>query len=326
MPAPLSPDLPEPVAALADLAIDLRWTWSHEADVLWQRMDAKTWKRTGNPWTIVQDLSQKRLRGLAADANFTAELARLAAARAAYLNMPGWFQGRYPPGALKGVAYFCMEFGLGAALPLYAGGLGVLAGDYLKTASDLGIPVIGIGLLYQEGYFRQLIDARGWQQEAYPYNDPGSLPVRPAIGPDGAWLHIGLVLPGRELTLRVWKAQVGRVSLYLLDANDPLNSPADRAITERLYNANPEARLLQEIVLGVAGWRTVEIVAPDTEICHLNEGHSAFAVIERARQLQRRTGLPFREAFWVTRAGNIFTTHTPVGAGFDRFSPALIDA
>jgi starch phosphorylase len=324
--APFPSDLPQSLSALADLASDLRWTWSHEADAVWQRLDAEAWERSGNPWTILQDLSQERLRVLAADAEFTAELARLAEARAAYIGMPGWFSGRYQPGALKSVAYFCMEFGLGTALPLYAGGLGVLAGDYLKTASDLGMPVIGIGLLYQEGYFRQVIDATGWQQAAYPYNDPGSLPIRPALGPDGARLHIKLALPGRELALRVWQAQVGRVSLYLLDANDPLNSPVDRAITERLYNANPEARLLQEIVLGVAGWRIVEIVAPDTEICHMNEGHSAFAVIERARQWQRRTGLSFWEAFWATRAGNIFTTHTPVAAGFDRFAPSLLEA
>ncbi len=325
VPAALPPALPEPLAGLADLALDLRWTWSLEADVLWQRIDADAWARTQNPWTILQDLSDEQLRALAADPVFTGELQRLAQARDAYLGMPGWFATRYERGALKGVAYFSMEFGLGAALPLYAGGLGVLAGDYLKTASDLGVPTIGIGLLYQEGYFRQIIDAAGWQQEAYPYNDPGSLPIRPALGSDGARLHIRLALPGRELALRVWQAQVGRAALYLLDANDPRNSPADRAITERLYNANPEARLLQEIVLGVAGWRVVETFAPETEICHLNEGHSAFVVIERARRFRQRFGLSFREAFWATRAGNIFTTHTPVAAGFDRFAPALID-
>jgi starch phosphorylase len=326
VPALLSSALPEPLAALAGLAIDLRWTWSHEADSLWQRIDADAWAQTRNPWTILQDASEGQLRALAADPNFSAELQRLVEARAAYLGMPGWFATRYDGAPLGGIAYFSMEFGLGAALPLYAGGLGVVAGDYLKTASDLGVPAIGIGLLFQEGYFRQVIDAGGWQQEAYPNNDPGSLPIRPALGPDGAWLHIRLDLPGRNVRLRVWQAQIGRVSLYLLDANDPVNRPADRAITERLYTANSETRLLQEIVLGVAGWRVVEAVAPDTEICHLNEGHTAFAVIERARRFQHRTGRSFREAFWATRAGNVFTTHTSVAAGFDRFSPALIDA
>ena len=216
-----------------------------------------------------------------------------------------------------------MEFGLDEALPLYAGGLGILAGDYLKTASDLGLPAIGVGLLYSQGYFRQVIDAGGWQQETYPSNEPGALPISPARAADGTWLHVRLGLPGRTLTLRVWRAQVGRVPLYLLDANHGLNSPADRGITGRLYEAGGEPRLLQELVLGIAGWRVVEAVAPDTEICHLNEGHAAFVVIERARSFQRRFGLSFWAALWATRAGNIFTTHTPVESGFDRFAPAL---
>ena len=197
MPALLSSDLPEPLAALAGLALDLRWTWSYEADALWQRIDADTWAQTRNPWTILQDSSESQLRALAADPGFAAELQLLVEARNAYLGMPGWFATSYAGAALGGIAYFSMEFGLGAALPLYAGGLGVLAGDYLKTASDLGVPAIGIGLLFQEGYFRQVIDAGGWQQEAYPNNDPGSLPIRPALGADGAWLHVRLDLPGR---------------------------------------------------------------------------------------------------------------------------------
>jgi glycogen phosphorylase len=325
VPASLRLDLPEPLAALSDLALDLRWTWSHEADALWQRIDADAWERTQNPWTILQYASAAQLRALAADPEFCAELGRLTEARARYLGMPGWLAETYGAASLTSVAYFSMEFGLGTGLPLYAGGLGVLAGDYLKTASDLGLPVVGIGLLYQEGYFRQVIDATGWQQQAYPNNDPGSLPIRPAPAGDGGWLRIVLDLPGRTVTLRVWQVQVGRVTLYLLDANDPLNIPADRAITERLYNASPDTRLLQEIVLGVAGWRVVEAVAPHTEICHLNEGHSAFAMIERARCFSQRSGLSFRDALWATRAGNVFTTHTPVAAGFDRFAPALTD-
>jgi starch phosphorylase len=325
VPIPLRLDLPEPLAALGDLATDLRWTWSHEADSLWEQIDADAWARTQNPWTILQYQSHAPLRALAENPAFTAELQRLVEAREAYLGMRGWFTETYGAAALAGVAYFSMEFGLGTALPLYAGGLGVLAGDYLKTASDLGLPVIGVGLLYQEGYFHQIIDATGWQQEVYPNNDPGSLAISPAPGPDGAWLRIALNLPGRKVMLRVWQAWIGRIRLYLLDANDPFNSPVDRAITERLYNSNPEIRLLQELVLGVVGWRVVEAVAPATEICHLNEGHSAFAVIERARRFRQRTGVTFWDALWATRAGNIFTTHTPVAAGFDRFSPALVE-
>ncbi|HXP06658.1 MAG TPA: alpha-glucan family phosphorylase [Stellaceae bacterium] len=317
-------DLPPELAALGELALDLRWTWSHEADVLWQEVDADAWERTRNPWSMLQDIAPERLRALAADPDFLAELQRLAAARRAYLADPGWF-ALATNASLKGVAYFSMEFGVGEALPLYAGGLGVLAGDYLKTASDLGVPIIGIGLLYRDGYFRQTIDAAGWQHETYPANDPGSMPIAPARTPDGGWLLVPLPLPGRILTVRVWQAQVGRAALYLLDADHPLNSPVDRGITGRLYDAAMETRLLQELVLGIAGWRVIEAVAPDIEVCHLNEGHTAFVVIERARSLMRRSTLSFRDALWATRAGNVFTTHTPVSAGFDRFSAAMIE-
>jgi glycogen phosphorylase len=264
------------------------------------------------------------LQALATDPDFLGELQRLAAARRSYLADPGWFASATNP-PLKGVVYFSMEFGVGEALPLYAGGLGVLAGDYLKTASDLGVPVVGIGLLYREGYFRQTIDAAGRQHETYPANDPGAMPIALARTPEGTWLHVRLGLQGRNLTIRVWQAQVGKVALYLLDADHPLNSPVDRGITGRLYQAGMDTRLLQELVLGIAGWRVIEAVAPDVEVCHLNEGHAAFVVIERARSLMRRSTLSFREALWATRAGNVFTTHTPVDAGIDRFSPAMIE-
>jgi starch phosphorylase len=324
MPILATRDLPIGLEALGELALDLRWTWSHEGDALWERVDAEAWGRTRNPWTILQDISAERLRALAADASFVAELERLARTRRGYLDMPGWLSSAYGEAALSGVAYFSMEFGLGEGLPLYAGGLGILAGDFLKTASDLGIPVIGVGLLYQEGYFRQIIDAAGVQHEAYPFNDPGSMPIEPAQSMDGSWLRIPLNLPGRTVSLRVWQARVGRVRLYLLDANDPLNSAADRGITGKLYDVGSEIRISQEIVLGVAGWRAVEALAPEVEVCHLNEGHAAFAVLERARAYMRRSGLSFREALWATRAGNIFTTHTPVAAGFDRFPAELL--
>jgi starch phosphorylase len=217
-----------------------------------------------------------------------------------------------------------MEFGVGEALPLYAGGLGILAGDALKAASDLGLPVIGIGLLYQEGYFRQMIDASGRQLEAYPYNDPSSMPIAPVRVAGGGRLHIPVELPGRTLQLRVWRAIVGRTLLYLLDSNDPVNGPVDRGIAGKLYGGGSEMRLLQEIVLGVGGWRLVEALHPEIEVCHLNEGHAAFAVLERARAFARRFGGTFEEALWATRAGNVFTTHTPVAAGFDRFDRALL--
>jgi starch phosphorylase len=317
-------ELPAPLSALRDLALDLRWTWSHEADALWARVDDGLWRRTRNPWIILEDVSAARLAELAADAGFVAHLDRLVAARRAYLADGGWFAAARGGVKLAGVAWLSMEFGLGEALPLYAGGLGVLAGDFLKAASDLGVPVIGIGLLYQEGYFRQMIDAAGRQFEAFPYNDPSSMPVEPARTADGGWLHIPVELPGRALRLRVWRVVVGRTLLYLLDSNDPVNGPVDRGIAGKLYGGGTEMRLMQEIVLGVGGWRLIEALHPEIEVCHLNEGHAAFAVLERARQFARRQGLSFAEALWATRAGNVFTTHTPVAAGFDRFSLDLL--
>ena len=317
-------ELPREISALGDLALDLRWTWSYEADELWKRLDEGAWNRTRNPWILLQDVSEQRLRELAADRAFTDELVRVAEMRQSYLKRQTWFETTYAAGQLGGVAYFCMEFGLGKALPLYAGGLGVLAGDFLKTASDLGVPVTGVGLLYQEGYFHQMIDASGWQQEAYPYNDPSSMPIQPVLSEAGGWLRIPLALPGRTLSVRVWQASVGRVKLYLLDTNDPVNEPADRGITGKLYGGGTEMRLTQAIVLGVAGWRVVRALRPKTEVCHLNEGHTAFVVIERALDFASRSGLSFSEALWATRSGNIFTTHTPVAAAFDRYPAEII--
>ena len=309
---------------LRAVALDLRWTWSHQADALWQRLDAATWERTRNPWALLQGLPHDRLAQVIAEPGFADELDRLERERAAYAQDRGWY-GRLPDGPrLERVAYFCMEFGLGEALPLYAGGLGILAGDYLKAASDMGLPAVGVGLLYQQGYFRQTIDADGWQHETYPYNDPGSLPITPVTAPAGGWLRVTVELPGRQLLLRVWQACVGRVTLYLLDSNDPLNTPADRGITGELYGGSQEMRLLQEIVLGIGGWRALEAMRLPVDVCHLNEGHAAFAVLERARSYAVRREVPFWEAWWATRPGNVFTTHTAVASAFDTYEPALI--
>ncbi|HTT82642.1 MAG TPA: alpha-glucan family phosphorylase [Rhizomicrobium sp.] len=318
------PNLPPDLSALKTLALDLRWTWSHEADALWEDVHPELWQRTRNPWIILQNASPGRLQLLSADSTFRARLRNFVAARETYYRAPGWFVENGYSERLKKTAYFSMEFGLGAALPLYAGGLGVLAGDFLKTASDLGVPAIGVGLLYQEGYFRQIVDAAGMQQELYPYNEPATLPIEPVVHEDGGWLRIPLELPGRNVLLRVWQANVGRVKLYLLDSNDPLNTPADRGITAKLYGGGPEIRLMQEIALGIGGWRAIEELQPDVEICHINEGHAAFAIIERAYQFARRSRLGFWEALWTTRAGNVFTTHTPVAAGFDAFPAHLV--
>jgi starch phosphorylase len=318
------PSLPEEISDLRALALDLRWTWSHEDDSLWKYIDERLWQLTHNPWLILQNASAQRLEALAADPVFRSKLLQSAGARKKYLERSGWLAAAHGEEKLAGVAYFSMEFGLGTALPLYAGGLGILAGDYLKTASDLVIPTIGIGLLYQEGYFRQIIDSDGAQRELYPYNEPAVMPVEPVILAEHGWLRIPLELPGRVIQLRVWQATVGCVKLYLLDSNDPLNRPVDRGITAKLYGGGSEIRLLQEIVLGVGGWRVVQALHPNVEICHINEGHAAFAVVERARHLSTISKLNFWEALWATRAGNVFTTHTPVAAGFDTFPASLL--
>lgn len=316
-------ELPASLEPLMELALDVRWTWSHACDVLWKEIDPETWERSRNPWLLLQDAPAERLEALAADPAFLSEVRRLAAEREEYLAGPGWFSQAHP-GGLTAAAYFSLEFGFGEGLPLYAGGLGILAADLLKAASDLGVPAVGVGILYQEGYFRQMVDGSGVQREIYPYNDPLSLPIQPALDAHGGWTHVWLELPGRRLWLRVWQVAAGRSALYLLDSNDPLNAPIDRGITAKLYGGDPEVRLLQELVLGIGGWRALEAAAVSAEVCHLNEGHAAFAAVERARRFASREGVPFPEALWATRAGNVFTSHTPVAAGFDRFPPGLI--
>ena len=211
------------------------------------------------------------------------------------------------------------------ALPIYSGGLGNVAGDQLKAASDLGVPVIGVGLLYQQGYFRQLIDKNGFQKALYPYNDPGQLPIAPLRKSNGEWLRLRIQLPGYALWIRAWEVRVGRTKLYLLDSNDIANFPAHRGITSELYGGDSELRLQQELILGIGGWRLLETLGLKPEVCHLNEGHAAFAVLERASSVMKAEGVPFSTALAITRAGNIFTTHTAVPAGFDLFSPSLIE-
>ncbi len=319
----LFPALPDGLEGLAELALDLRWSTSHASDALWKRLDSDLWALTRNPWLILQTIAETRLRELAADASFVALVKDHVVAYRASLQAPSWLVGQHPDADLS-VAYFCMEFGLTEALPIYSGGLGILAGDHLKTVSDLGVPLVGVGLLYQQGYFRQVIDATGRQREYYPFNEPGQLPVTPAREANGEWAMVSVDFPGRTVWLRAWKAQVGRVMLYLLDSNLPLNSPADRGITSELYGGGTEMRIQQEIVLGIGGWRLLRKLGIAPNVCHLNEGHAAFVVLERARTWMEEAQQPFDVALMATRPGNIFTTHTPVAAGFDLFSPALM--
>ena len=310
---------------LAELALDLHWSWNHTTDDVWRQLDPALWELTQNPWVVLQTVSQDKLKTALADPAFRKNIDALAQAKRTAAETPAWFQKTHPQSPLKSVAYFSMEYMLSEALPIYSGGLGNVAGDQLKAASDLGVPVIGVGLLYQQGYFRQVIDKEGTQQALYPYNDPGQLPVTPLRQPNGEWLRLEITLPGNSVWLRAWQAQVGRVKLYLLDSNDAANFPVHRGITSELYGGGPELRLKQEILLGIGGWRLLVALGIQPDVCHLNEGHAAFAVLERARTFMQENSQPFEVALAATRAGNLFTTHTAVAAGFDRFTPALIE-
>jgi glycogen phosphorylase len=311
--------------SLAELALDMWWSWNHATDEVWRQLDPVLWGITNNPWVVLQTASRDRIERVLADPVFRKNVDGLVQTRRQAVEAPAWFQQNHLQGSLTCVAYFSMEFMLSEALPIYSGGLGNVAGDQLKAASDLGVPVVGVGLLYQQGYFRQVIDKDGAQQALFPYNDPGQLPITPLRQANGEWLRLEIALPGYSVWLRAWQVQVGRVKLYLLDSNDAANFPVHRGITSELYGGGPELRLKQELLLGIGGWRLLGALGIQPEVCHLNEGHAAFAVLERARSFMQVTGQPFEIALAVTRAGNLFTTHTAVAAGFDRFTPALIE-
>ena len=311
--------------SLAELALDMRWSWNHGADEVWRQLDPELWDLTQNPWVVLQTVSREKLKQVLADPDFRKKADDLVRQRRDAAEAPTWFQQTYPKSHLSCVAYFSMEFMLSEALPIYSGGLGNVAGDQLKAASDLGVPVVGVGLLYQQGYFRQVIDKDGAQQALFPYNDPGQLPITPLRQDNGEWLRLEIALPGYSVWLRAWQVQVGRVKLYLLDSNDAANYPAHRGITSELYGGSPELRLKQEMLLGIGGWRLFSALGIKPEVCHLNEGHAAFAVLERARSFMEETGRTFEVALTTTRAGNLFTTHTAVASGFDRFAPGLVE-
>ena len=311
--------------SLAELALDLHWSWNHGTDDVWRQLDPELWESTHNPWVVLQTVSRDQIERVLANPVFRKRVAGLVQATRQAAKAPAWFQRHHADAPLTCAAYFSMEFMLSEALPIYSGGLGNVAGDQLKAASDLGVPVVGVGLLYQQGYFRQVIDKSGDQQALFPYNDPGQLPITPLRQPNGEWLRLELALPGYSVWLRAWQVQVGRVKLYLLDSNDAANAPAHRGITSELYGGGPELRLEQELFLGIGGWRLLRALGVHPEVCHLNEGHAAFAVLERAHTFMEETGQSFEVALAATRAGNLFTTHTAVAAGFDRFAPALIE-
>jgi starch phosphorylase len=312
------------IDALVELALNLHWSWNHAADELWKGLDKELWATTQNPWVILRTVSHEKIKAALGDVEFRGRLDSLLQRNRESYQADAWFQHKHPDKALTTVAYFSMEFMLSEALPIYSGGLGNVAGDQIKAASDLGVPVVGVGLLYGQGYFRQDFDSEGRQQALYPVNDPGQLPIRPLRQKSGEWLRLQIHLSGALIWLRCWEVSVGRTKLYLLDTNDFANTAAHRGITSELYGGDAEMRLKQEIILGIGGWRLLRALGLQPEVCHLNEGHAAFAVLERARCYMDDHAKPFDLALAVTRAGNVFTTHTAVAAGFDRFDPRLI--
>jgi starch phosphorylase len=319
------PDMAKKLDGLAELATDSSYTWAHGADEIWCDLNEELWNLTRNPWLVLQSVSHAHLEDLADDRYFLEKLRSAVSAHRRALSENRWFQQCHEHKTeLKKIAYFSMEFGLSEALPLYSGGLGLLAGDHLKAASDLGLPLVAVGLLYQNGYFRQDFDADGNQIALYPSSNISDMPITPVRDANGEWLRIKLLTP-YQLWVRVWQAQIGRINLYLLDTNDPINHPVDRCITTELYGGGSTHRLAQEILLGIGGWRVLRALGHIPDVCHLNEGHAAFVVLERARDLMREINIDFASALALTRAGNLFTTHTPVEAGFDRFNPELVN-
>jgi starch phosphorylase len=324
------PQLPQRLSALQALAYNLWWCWQPEAWELFSRVDSDLFSAVDHsPVRLLSDIDQERIQELESDDGFLAHLDRVDAQLKEYLGAKTWFQDTYGKTGAVGcdgpcVAYFSMEFGIHESIPVYSGGLGVLAGDHLKSASDLGVPLVGIGIMFREGYFRQYLNAEGWQQERYPQNDFTNLPLIAEHKKDGAPLVISVPLPGREVFARVWRIQVGRVPLYLLDTNIAPNNADDRAITAQLYGGDKENRIKQEIVLGIGGIRTLRALARKPAVCHLNEGHSAFCALERIRLVMDENKLDFASARELVKSGTCFTTHTPVPAGNEVFDPNLV--
>ena len=320
------PSIPDRLKALQILAYNLWWCWNADAVALFSKIAPKQFEELDHsPVRLGYAIDQARLEELVHDAGFLAHLDRVEAAMAHYLKAKTWFQETYPNETALKIAYFSMEFGIHESVPVYSGGLGVLAGDHLKSASDLGLPLVGVSMMYREGYFRQYLNADGWQQERYPENDFFSLPLIAEVGADGNPILVSVSLPGREVALKIWRIQVGRVPLYLLDANIPENRPEDRGITSQLYGGDQNMRMMQEIVLGIGGMRALRALGKEPTVCHMNEGHAAFSSLERVRQLIEDKKLDFATASEAVKAGTVFTTHTPVPAGNDVFPPAMMD-
>jgi starch phosphorylase len=320
------PSLSEELAPLQRVAYNLWWSWEPDGINLFRRLDADLWKSTRhNPVEMLGILQQTTLEALKSDEGFMAHLKLVDEKLTDYLQARTWFDKNAEGSSKMRVAYFSMEYGLHESLPIYSGGLGILAGDHLKSASDLGLPLVGVGLLYRQGYFRQYLNNEGWQQEYYPENDFYNLPLTLERDTAGVPLSFELEFGPRKFKVHIWRVQVGRVPLYLLDTNLEENSPDDRLITAQLYFGDKEMRMIQEILLGIGGIRALRLLGIIPNVCHMNEGHAAFLALERIRLLMDKRSITFNEARDIVRAGNIFTTHTPVEAGIDHFAPELLD-
>ncbi len=323
------PALPEPLKPLFDLAYNLRWAWKHDIIELFMRLDSDLWEKTNhNPMLMLGTIEQSRLEAAANDVGFMAHLERATRYLEEHLaeKATAWFARTHGETKDPLIAYFSLEFGITECLTIFAGGLGILAGDHIKSASDLGLPLVGVGLVYQQGYFRQYLNQAGWQQEAYEDNHFDNLPLRALFDANGKPLTVAVELPGRTVFARIWRADVGRASLYLLDTNIPENThPEDRDITDQLYGGDQDLRIRQEILLGIGGYRALKLLGLDPTVYHMNEGHSAFLALERTRCMMNTYNLTFEEGREAASAGLVFTTHTPVPAGHDRFPAPLME-
>jgi len=319
------PSLPNNLKSLESIVYNLIWSWDHDMVALFLRLNRDLWESTDhNPILMLGTIEQERLLQLSKNDSFVSHVERTQQAVENYMKAETWFHKTYPDNSNTFIAYFSAEFGITECLPIYSGGLGLLAGDHLKSASDLGIPLVAVGLLYQEGYFRQYLNIDGWQQELYPKNDFYNMPIKLVITDEGKPLMVSLAFPEREVKAQIWKAQIGRVPLYLLDTNIAENNPNDRMITNQLYGGDKETRIQQEIVLGIGGHRALEAIGIVPDVCHMNEGHAAFLTLERLRYFVKNYKLNFDEAVAAVKSGCVFTTHTPVPAGIDVFQADMI--
>lgn len=319
-------ELPEHLNSLLKLAMNYRWTWDLRAQEVFQEVDPQLWEQVEhNPLLLLRRLSADRQQRLASDSVFLGKLKSAVDDLDRYMAAPTWFDEKHPGERERtSIAYFCAEFGLNECLPIYSGGLGLLAGDHLKAASDLGIPLVGVGLLYSRGYFRQMLTDDGWQTENYTQYDFYQYPLQLVRGADDQPLTVQVDFPDRSVTVQIWKALVGRIELYLLDSNILANQPIDQGITDNLYGGDEHMRIRQEMVLGVGGLKALKALGINPSVCHMNEGHAAFLTLERLRTFMEEHNVDLKTARQVTVAGNVFTTHTPVPAGFDVFRPELL--